>query len=150
MDGYCTSVRPYFHELQASENTAQEWYSISSHIPFSPIKYYIYTSPKIDVFWTTILTLLAPTGNSERVSFLVHQVPGTSATVLWYRWMFSLQIWASKYTCRPIIANLLYHTTATNEKVTRMWFLVLMLYSDRVVGYYSWFSLFRCMWSKLA
>ena len=24
MAGYCTSVRPYFHEPQASENTAQE------------------------------------------------------------------------------------------------------------------------------
>ena len=25
MAGYCTSVRSYFHEPQASENTAQEW-----------------------------------------------------------------------------------------------------------------------------
>ena len=24
MDGYCTSVQPYFHEPQASENTVQE------------------------------------------------------------------------------------------------------------------------------
>ena len=24
MAGYCMSVQPYFHELQASENTAQE------------------------------------------------------------------------------------------------------------------------------
>ena len=46
-----------------------------------------------------------------RVSFLVHQVPRTSATVLRYRQVFmqfSLHVWASKYTCRPIIANLLY------------------------------------------
>ena len=39
------------------------------------------TSPKIDVFRTAILTLLAPTGNNARASFLVHQVPRTSATV---------------------------------------------------------------------
>ena len=25
MAGYCTSVGPYFHEPQASGNTAQEW-----------------------------------------------------------------------------------------------------------------------------
>ena len=31
-----------------------------------------YTSPKIDVFRTAILTLLAPTGNNARASFLVH------------------------------------------------------------------------------
>ena len=32
-----------------------------------------YTSPNIDVFWTTILTLIAPTGDNARASFLVHQ-----------------------------------------------------------------------------
>ena len=71
-----------------------------------------YTSPKIDVFWTAILTLLAPTGNKAQASVLVHQVLCTSATVLWYLLMFmqfSLRVWASEYTCRPIIANLLYH-----------------------------------------
>ena len=47
-----------------------------------------YTFPKIDVFWTAILSLLAPTGNNERASFLVHQVPHTSATVLQYRRLF--------------------------------------------------------------
>ena len=72
-----------------------------------------YTSPNIDVFRTAILSLLAPTGNNARASFLVHLVPRTSATVLWYRRMFtqfSLRVWASEYTCscRPIIANLLY------------------------------------------
>ena len=70
-----------------------------------------YTSPKIDVFQTAILLLLAPTGNNARASFLVHQVPRTSATVLRYRRMFtqfSLHVWASEYTCRPMIANLFY------------------------------------------
>ena len=69
-----------------------------------------YTSPNIDVFRTAILSLLAPTGNNAQVSFLVHQVPHTSATVLWYHRMFtqfSLRVWASEYRCRPIIANLL-------------------------------------------
>ena len=42
-----------------------------------------------DVFRTAILSLLAPTGNNARASFLVHQVPRTSATVLWYRRMFT-------------------------------------------------------------
>ena len=31
-----------------------------------------YTSPKIDVLRTAILTLLASTGNNARASFLVH------------------------------------------------------------------------------
>ena len=39
-----------------------------------------YTFPNIDVFRTAILSLLAPTGNNARASFLVHQVPRTSAT----------------------------------------------------------------------
>jgi len=54
--------------------------------------------------------LLAPTGDNARASFLVHQVPRTSASVLQYCWMFtqfSLHVWASEYTCRPMIANLL-------------------------------------------
>ena len=70
-----------------------------------------YTYLKIDVFRTAIVSLLAPTGNNERASFLVHQVQHTSATVLQYCRMFkqfSLCVWASEYTCRPIIANLLY------------------------------------------
>ena len=70
-----------------------------------------YTFPNIDVFRTAILSLLAPTGNNARASFSVHQVPRTSATVLWYRRMFtqfSLRVWVSEYTCRPMIANLLY------------------------------------------
>ena len=72
-----------------------------------------YTFPKIDVFRTAISSLLAPTGNNERASFLVHQVPHTSATVLRYCrtfTQFSLRVSASEYTCRPIIANLLYLT----------------------------------------
>ena len=71
-----------------------------------------YTFPKIDVFRTAISSLLAPTGNNEQASFLVHQVSHTSATVLRYRRMFmqfSLRVSASEYTCRPMIANLLYH-----------------------------------------
>ena len=44
-----------------------------------------YTFSKIDVFRMAILSLLEPTGNNERASFLVHQVPHTSATVLRYR-----------------------------------------------------------------
>ena len=70
-----------------------------------------YIFPNIDVFRTDILSLLAPTGNNARASFLVHQVPRTSSTVLWYRRMFtqfSLRVWVSEYTCRPMIANLLY------------------------------------------
>ena len=48
-----------------------------------------YTFPKIDVFLTAILSLLAPTGNNEQASFLVHQVPHTSAIVQRYRRMFT-------------------------------------------------------------
>ena len=39
-----------------------------------------YTYPKIDVFRTAILTLIATTGDNARASFLVHQVPRASAT----------------------------------------------------------------------
>ena len=46
-------------------------------------------SENTDVFRTAILSLLAPTGNNARASFLVHQVPRTSAAVLWYRRMFT-------------------------------------------------------------
>ena len=79
-----------------------------------------YTFPNIDVFRTAILSLLAPTGNNARVSFLVHQVPRTSATVLWYRRIFtqfSLRVWVSEYTCRPMIANLLYTDAPIKQKV---------------------------------
>jgi len=51
-----------------------------------------YTSPKIDGFRTAILPLLAPRGNNARASFLVHQVPCTSATVWQYRRMFTLRV----------------------------------------------------------
>ena len=71
-----------------------------------------YTFANIDVFRTAIFSLLAPTGNNARASFLVDQLPRTSATVLWYRRMFtqfSLRVWVSEYTCRPMIANLLYY-----------------------------------------
>ena len=70
-----------------------------------------YTSPKINVFWMAILKLIAPTGDNVQASFLVHQVLRTSATVWQYRRMFmqfSSCVWASEYTCPPIIANLLY------------------------------------------
>ena len=77
-----------------------------------------YTSPKIDVFRTAILTFLVPTGDNAQASFLVHQVLRTSATVLRYRRMFmqfSLRVWASEYTCRPTIANLLYSFTISSK-----------------------------------
>ena len=104
------------------------------------------TFPKIDVFRMAISSLLAPTGNNERASFLVHQVPHTSATVLRYRRMFtqfSLRVSASEYTCRPMIANLLYyvnHQFCTRLEIGKpkvgsvifsssawMWILVLLL-----------------------
>ena len=82
-----------------------------------------YTFPKIDVFWMAILLLLVPTGNNKRASFLVHQVPHTSATVLLFCRMFaqfSLHVWVSKYTCRPMIANLLYiYAHNTNKCLPR-------------------------------
>ena len=70
-----------------------------------------YTSLKIDVFQTAILTLLAPTGDNARASFLVHQVPRTFATVWQYRRMFTqffLRVWTSKYTCHLMITNSFY------------------------------------------
>ena len=60
-----------------------------------------YTSPKVDVFRTDILLLLATTENNEQVSFLVHQV-------LQYHLMFmqfSIRVSVSKYTCHPMIAK---------------------------------------------
>ena len=42
MAGYCTSVRSYFHEPQASENTAQE-----CNIPL--------THQIIDLLYTTVI-----------------------------------------------------------------------------------------------
>ena len=41
-----------------------------------------YISPKIDVFRTAVLSLLASTGNNAQTSFLVRQVPRTFGTVL--------------------------------------------------------------------
>ena len=86
-----------------------------------------FTSPKIDVFRMAILTLLVPTGDNVRASFLVHQVPRNSTTVLQYRQMFtqfSLHVWASEYTCHPIIANLLYVHCSTMHK----WLLLVNLF----------------------
>ena len=48
-----------------------------------------YTYLIIDVFRAVILLLLVSTGNNVRASFLVHQVPHTSATVLRYRQVFT-------------------------------------------------------------
>ena len=45
MAGYCTSVRSYFHELQASENTAQE----CNIQPYCPLTHQI-----IDLLYTTV------------------------------------------------------------------------------------------------
>ena len=81
-----------------------------------------YTYPKIDVFWTAILSLLVPTGNNVQALFLVHQVPRTSATVLRYRQMFTqfcLRVWVSEYTCHLMIANLLYSVTCSNNQFCR-------------------------------
>ena len=74
-----------------------------------------YTYLKINVFRTAILTLIATMGDNARASSLVHQVLCTSATVWQYRRMFmhfSLRVSASEYTCRPMIANLLYSLTS--------------------------------------
>ena len=63
------------------------------------------------MFETVILSLLASTGNNVRASFLVHQIPHTSTTVWQCRRVFtqfSLGIGVSNYTCRPMIADLLY------------------------------------------
>ena len=46
MAGYCTSVRPYFHEPQASENTAQE-------CNIQP--YCLLTHQIIDLLYTTLI-----------------------------------------------------------------------------------------------
>ena len=46
MAGYSTSVRPYFHELQASENTAQE-------CNIQP--YYLLNHQIIDLLYTTLI-----------------------------------------------------------------------------------------------
>ena len=70
-----------------------------------------YTNPIIDVFRTVILSLLASTGSNVWASFLVHQVPRASTTVLRYRRVFtqfSLRVRVSDYTRRPMIADLLY------------------------------------------
>ena len=72
-----------------------------------------YTNPIVDVFRTVVLSLLASTRNSVRAPFLVHQVPCTFATVWRYRRVFtqfSLRVGVSDYTCRPMIAKLLYNT----------------------------------------
>ena len=82
------------------------------------------TYPKIDVFGTAVLTLIATTRDNAWASFLVHQVPRTSTTVWEYRQMvtqFSLRVWASKYICRPIIGNLLY-LRHNASKVQMAWF----------------------------
>ena len=44
-----------------------------------------YTSPKVDVFWTAILLLLAPTGNNAWVS-------------LWYTWYHILPLQSCSIT----------------------------------------------------
>ena len=64
-----------------------------------------YTFPKIDVFWTAILSLLAPKGNNVRASFLVHQVPRTSATVLRYRRVFTRPVGSKFEIVRPYKAQ---------------------------------------------
>ena len=56
MAGYCTSVRPYFHELQASENTAQE-------CNIQP--YFLLTHQIIDLLYTELAVPRRQTG--ERV-----------------------------------------------------------------------------------
>ena len=46
MAGYCTSVRSYFHEPQASENTAEE----CNIQPYCPLTHQI-----IDLLYTTVI-----------------------------------------------------------------------------------------------
>ena len=53
------------------------------------LKIHRYTSPKIDVVLNGHFNAIAPTEDNVRVSFLVHQVPRTSATVLRHRRMFT-------------------------------------------------------------
>ena len=55
---------------------------------------------------TVILSLLQSTGNNVQASFWAHQVPRTSATVLWYCQVFSFCIWVPDYTCYPMIVNI--------------------------------------------
>ena len=122
--GPCSAVPLSVQSSYRYENILQIWEVLGHHIDtkISPkaasekvqttVSENRYTSPMFDVFQTAILMLLAPTGNNARVSFLVHQVLCTSATVLQYCRMFtqfSLCVWASEYTCRPIFANLLYN-----------------------------------------
>ena len=79
-----------------------------------------YTNPIIDVFRTVVLSLLASTRNSVLAPFLVHQVPRTSATVWRYRRVFiqfSLRAGVSDYTCRPMIAKLLYFPKYFNRRL---------------------------------
>ena len=66
-----------------------------------------YTNPIIDVFRMVIVSLLASTGNSVQASFLVHQVPRTSATVLRYRRVFSFHVGVSDYRIHSNLWNVL-------------------------------------------
>ena len=70
-------------------------------------------------FRTAILILIEPKGDNARASFLVLQVLRISSTVWRYCRMFtqfSLCVWASEYTCRAMIANLLYLLRCLHQK----------------------------------
>ena len=120
--GSCSAAPPSVQSGYCYENILQIgevlWHRINAKISpkatskkvHTAVSENRYTSPNIDVLQMAILTLLVPTENNAWASLSLHQVPLTSATVWRYRQMFmqfSLRIWASEYTCRPIIANLL-------------------------------------------
>ena len=119
-------VQPRFRVLKATTATKTDcqfegsWGIVRIHAKISPkaasekaqttVSGNRNTNPIIDVFRTVVLSLLGSTGNSVRASFLVHQVPRTSATVWRYRRVFtqfSVRVRVSDYTWRPMIAGLL-------------------------------------------
>ena len=76
-----------------------------------------YTSPRIDVFGWPFLMLFS--ANKKQWVCVIFGTPGTwylcySLAVSPNVYAVFLHFWVSEYTCPPIIANLLYHTTTTN------------------------------------
>ena len=88
-----------------------------------------YTSPKIDVFQRAILALLMPTGNNAPVSFFVHQVPRTSAIVLWLRSFTSafecpsitVVQWLLTYSTMNTFSNLCGHISSAFHIIMHTW-----------------------------
>ena len=79
-----------------------------------------YTFPKIDVLQTAILSLLQETTSGRHFWY----TPGTAylcyspAVSPNFYTQFPLRVWAFQYTCRPIIANLLYPTSDNYKTLT--------------------------------